>query len=45
MIINESIIGSDMSWDDKQKMNLCRMGRKVMYRDDLYDLKWKRKHR
>ena len=41
--IMERVIMSDMSWDDKRKMNLCRMIKKVMYRDNLYDLKGQRK--
>ena len=42
-IIMECVLESNMSWEDKQKMSLCRMGQKVMYRDNMYDLKGTRK--
>ena len=35
--IMEWVLQSDLSWEEKQKMNLCRMSEQVTYRDDLYE--------
>lgn len=34
----EYINSSDMSWEEELKMNLCRMEKKVIYQDVLYNL-------
>ena len=44
-IIIECVLESYTGWEDKQKMSLYRMVQKLMYRENLYNLKGKKKQR